>query len=101
MFELFQYERIFEILRQPVITEKATFASERNQLVFQVALNADKKEIKTAVETLFKVKVKKVNTLRQSGKEKKFKGVIGKRNEFKKAIITLEESHSIDVTTGI
>ena len=94
-------ERIFEILRRPVITEKATFASERNQLVFRVALDAGKKEIKIAVETLFKVKVKKVNTLRQSGKEKKFKGVIGKRNDFKKAIVTLEEGHSIDVTTGI
>ncbi|MBH98419.1 MAG: 50S ribosomal protein L23 [Rhodospirillaceae bacterium] len=94
-------ERIYEVLRQPVITEKATFASERNQLVFRVALNAGKKEIKTAVETLFKVKVKKVNTLRQIGKEKKFKGVIGKRNDFKKAIVTLEEGHSIDVTTGI
>lgn len=94
-------ERVFEILRQPVVTEKATFASERNQLVFRVALNAGKKEIKTAVETLFKVKVKKVNTLRQIGKEKKFKGVIGKRNDFKKAIVTLEEGHSIDVTTGI
>ena len=94
-------ERIFEIIRRPIITEKATYASENNQVVFQVAIDSNKSEIKVAVETLFKVKVKKVNTLRQSGKVKSFKGTVGNRPEIKKAIVTLEEGHKIDVTTGI
>jgi large subunit ribosomal protein L23 len=94
-------ERIYEIVRGPVITEKATMGSEHNQVTFKVAVDASKPEIKTAIETLFKVKVKAVNTLRQEGKEKRFKGTLGRRNEVKKAIVTLEAGHSIDVTTGI
>ena len=94
-------ERIYEIVRGPVITEKATMGSEHNQVTFRVAIDASKPEIKTAIETLFKVKVKAVNTLRQEGKEKRFKGTLGRRNEVKKAIVTLEAGHSIDVTTGI
>jgi len=94
-------ERLYEIIRRPVITEKATYASEYNQVVFQVAIDSNKLEIKAAVEALFKVKVKKVNTLRQTGKIKSFRGTIVQRSEIKKAIVTLEEGHKIDVTTGI
>jgi large subunit ribosomal protein L23 len=94
-------ERMFEIVRSPVITEKATMASEHNQVVFRVALDASKPEIKTAIESLFKVKVKAVNTLRTNGKIKRFRGVLGRRPETKKAVVTLEEGQSIDVTTGV
>ena len=94
-------ERMYEIIRGPVITEKATLASEHNQVVFRVALDASKPEIKTAIESLFKVKVKAVNTLRTNGKIKRFRGTIGRRPETKKAVVTLEEGQSIDVTTGV
>ena len=94
-------ERMYEIIRGPVITEKATLASEHNQVVFRVALDASKPEIKTAIEGLFKVKVRAVNTLRTYGKIKRFRGTIGRRPETKKAIVTLEEGQSIDVTTGV
>ena len=94
-------ERMYEVIRSPVVTEKSTFISEYNQIVFNVAIDSSKREIKEAIETLFKVKVKNVNTLRQDGKIKRFKGTVGKRPEFKKAFITLEEGNSIDVTTGI
>ena len=94
-------ERMYEVVRSPVITEKATLASEHNQVVFRVALDASKTEIKSAVEGLFKVKVKAVNTLRTDGKVKRFKGMIGRRPEVKKAIVTLEEGQSIDVSTGV
>ncbi len=94
-------ERMYEVIRSPVVTEKSTFISEYNQIVFNVAIDSSKREIKEAIETLFKVKVKNVNTLRQNGKIKRFKGTVGKRPEFKKAFITLEEGNSIDVTTGI
>ena len=94
-------ERMYEIIRGPVITEKATLASEHNQVVFRVALDASKPEIKTAIESLFKVRVKAVNTLRTNGKIKQFRGTIGRRPETKKAIVTLEEGQSIDVTTGV
>ncbi len=94
-------QRLYEVIRAPVVTEKSTLASEHNQVVFRVPLNASKPEIKTAVEDLFKVKVKAINTLRQKGKTKRFRGRPGKRNDMKKAYVTLEEGHSIDVTTGI
>ncbi len=94
-------ERMYEVIRSPVVTEKSTFISEYNQIVFNVAIDSSKREIKEAIEKLFKVKVKNVNTLRQNGKIKRFKGTVGKRPEFKKAFITLEEGNSIDVTTGI
>jgi large subunit ribosomal protein L23 len=94
-------ERAYEIVRRPLITEKATVISEHNQVSFLVALDASKPEIKAAIETLFKVKVKAVNTLRQKGKNKRFRGRPGQRPEIKKAIITLAEGHSIDVTTGL
>lgn len=94
-------ERRYEIVRRPVITEKATLLSEHNQVTFVVAIDATKPEIKAAVEELFKVKVKAVNTLRQQGKWKRVRGRPGQRAEKKKAIVTLAEGHSIDVTTGL
>ncbi len=94
-------QRLYEVIRAPLVTEKSTMASEHNQVAFKVPLNASKSEIKAAVEELFKVKVKSVNTLRQKGKEKRFRGRLGQRSDIKKAYVTLEEGHSIDVTTGI
>jgi len=94
-------EQFYDVIRAPVITEKSTIASENNQVVFNVALDADKKTIKQAVEALFDVKVAAVNTLRRKGKVKRFRGITGKQNDVKKAIVTLAEGHSIDVTTGL
>ncbi|QXG82419.1 50S ribosomal protein L23 [Rhodospirillum rubrum] len=94
-------ERKYDIVRAPVITEKATLIGEHGQVIFRVPLDATKPEIKAAVEGLFKVKVKAVNTLRSKGKVKRFRGTVGKRSDTKKAIVTLAEGHSIDVTTGI
>ncbi len=91
----------YDIILRPVITEKATLGSEHNQVTFIVAKDATKPEIRKAVEELFKVKVKKVNTLNQRGKVKRFRGIKGRRPAYKKAIVTLQEGHSIDVTTGI
>lgn len=91
----------YDVVLSPVITEKATLGSEHNQITFKVAISATKPEIKAAVEALFDVKVKSVNTLRQQGKIKRFRGIKGQRAEFKKAMITLEEGSSIDVTTGV
>ncbi len=91
----------YDIIKSPVITEKATLGNENNQVTFKVAIDASKPAIKAAVEALFDVKVTKVNTLRQEGKVKRFRGRIGKRAEYKKAMITLAEGSSIDVTTGI
>lgn len=93
--------RMYEIIRNPVITEKATLLSEFNQVSFNVPLDASKPEIKAAVEDLFKVKVTAVNTLRNKGKVKRFRGRLGKRVDTKKAIVTLAEGQSIDVTTGV
>jgi large subunit ribosomal protein L23 len=94
-------ERMYDLVRSPVITEKATMGSEHNQVTFRVPLDADKREIKAAVETLFKVKVTAVNTLVAVGKTKLFKGRPGKRVDIKKAMVTLAEGSKIDVTTGI
>ena len=94
-------QQYYDVIRAPIITEKATIASEDNQIVFRVAIDADKKVIKEAVEALFDVKVKAVNTLRRKGKAKRFRGIPGRQNEMKKAIVTLEDGHSIDVTTGL
>ena len=91
----------YDVIVSPVITEKSTMASEHNQVVFKVAKNATKPEIKRAVESLFGVKVKAVNTLVRKGKTKVFRGIRGKQNDFKKAIVTLAEGQSIDVTTGL
>ena len=94
-------EQYYDVIRRPVITEKSTLASEFNQVVFRVSLDADKKTIKEAVEALFDVKVKAVNTLRRKGKVKRFRGIRGKQNDVKQAIVTLEVGHSIDVKTGL
>jgi large subunit ribosomal protein L23 len=93
--------RHYDIIIAPVITEKATTASEYNQVVFRVARDATKPEIKEAVEKLFDVKVKAVNTLIRKGKVKMFRNRSGTLSDVKKAIVTLEEGHRIDVTTGL
>jgi large subunit ribosomal protein L23 len=94
-------ERMYEIIRAPVITEKATMLSQHNQVTFRVPLNATKPEIKAAIEALFKVKVTAVNTLRRKGKAKRFRGWPGQQNDTKRAIVTLAEGHTIDITTGV
>ena len=94
-------DRMLDVIRSPVITEKSTRGSEYNQVTFRVALDATKPEIKASVEQLFSVKVNKVNTLRVKGKTKRFRGIVGQRSDVKKAIVTLEDGYSIDVTTGI
>ena len=91
----------YEAILSPVITEKSTAASEHNQVVFKVPLTATKPEIKAAVEGLFKVKVKAVNTITTKGKVKRFKGFVSKRTDVKKAVVTLAEGQSIDVATGL
>jgi len=91
----------YETIVAPVITEKATLASEHNQVIFKVAKSATKPEIKEAIEALFDVKVKSVNTLNRKGKVKRFRGITGRQKAIKKAVVTLQEGHSIDVTTGL
>jgi len=93
--------RHYDVILSPVITEKATTASEHGQVVFKVAMTATKGQIKEAVEKLFDVKVKTVNTLVRKGKTRTFRGVRGQLSDTKKAIVTLQEGHSIDVTTGL
>ena len=90
-----------DVILSPVITEKATMGSEHNQVTFRVPLDASKPAIRAAVEHLFKVKVKAVNTIRQQGKTKRFRGIVGRRPDYKKAVVTLEQGNTIDVTTGI
>ena len=91
----------YDLIRKPVITEKATMASEGNAVVFQVARDATKPQIKEAVEAVFNVKVKAVNTTITKGKVKKFRGQPGVRSDVKKAYVTLEEGNTIDVTSGL
>lgn len=94
-------ERMYEVVRGPIITEKATLGSEHNQVTFRVAIDANKNEIKTAVEGLFDVKVQAVNTSRMKGKVKRWRGRLGKRVATKKAMVTLEEGQHLDISTGI
>ncbi|MBV8888251.1 MAG: 50S ribosomal protein L23 [Alphaproteobacteria bacterium] len=94
-------QQMYDLIRSPVITEKATNASEHNQVIFRVPLTATKREVKAAVEGLFSVTVRAVNTIRMEGKVKRFRGRIGQRSDYKKAIVTLAEGSRIDVTTGI
>lgn len=94
-------ERNYNVVVAPHITEKATMALENNAVVFKVTMDATKPEIKAAVENLWGVKVKAVNTVVQKGKTKRFKGVMGKRSDFKKAYVTLEDGQSIDISTGV
>ncbi|KQZ00547.1 50S ribosomal protein L23 [Pseudolabrys sp. Root1462] len=93
--------RHYDVIVSPVITEKATMASEFNKVTFKVRRNATKPQIKEAVEKLFDVKVKSVNTLVRQGKIKAFKNKLGQQSDVKRAIVTLEEGHRIDVTTGL
>jgi large subunit ribosomal protein L23 len=93
--------RHYDVVVAPVITEKATLLSEQNKVVFQVAGDATKDEIAAAVEALFKVNVTKVNTLNVKGKTKRFRGIVGRRSDVKKAVVTLAEGQSIDITTGL
>lgn len=94
-------EKNYDIIRSPAITEKATLLSEANQVVFNVALGASKPEIKKAVEELFSVKVKAVNTIVRKGKTKRFRGIRGQQSDVKKAIVTLVDGQSIDVTASL
>ncbi|MEE2773500.1 MAG: 50S ribosomal protein L23 [Pseudomonadota bacterium] len=91
----------YDVIRRPIITEKATNASESGAVVFEVAMSATKPEIKRAIEELFKVKVKGVNTSVLKGKSKRFRGKLGRRKDIKKAYVMLEEGNTIDVTTGL
>jgi len=91
----------FDVVVKPIVTEKSTLVGEHNQLMFEVAKTASKPEIKAAVEALFNVKVTSVNTLIQKGKTKRWKGRPYRRSDFKKAVVTLAQGQSIDVTTGI
>jgi large subunit ribosomal protein L23 len=91
----------YDVIISPVITEKSTRASEHNQVVFKVKRSASKPDIKAAIEQLFSVKVKAVNTVVRKGKQKTFRGIRARQSDVKKAIVTLEEGHSIDVTTGL
>ena len=93
--------KMYDTLTRPVITEKSMIASEAGKVIFLVPLSATKDEVKADVEAIFNVKVNKVNTIRQFGKEKRFKGYIGQRSDYKKAVVTLAEGQNIDVTTGI
>ena len=93
--------RHYDTILAPVITEKATLLTEQNKVVFRVAGDASKDEIAAAVEALFKVNVTKVNTINVKGKTKRFRGIMGRRSDVKKAIVTLAEGQSIDITTGL
>ena len=91
----------YDIIRKPLVTEKSTMASENGAVVFEVSIDSNKPQIKEAVEALFGVKVKAVNTSITKGKQKRFKGVLGRRKDLKKAFVTLEDGNTIDVTTGL
>jgi large subunit ribosomal protein L23 len=93
--------RHYDTIIAPVITEKATVLTEQNKVVFRVAMDATKDEIAAAVEELFKVRVIKVNTLITKGKTKRFRGIMGQRSDVKKAIVTLQEGQTIDISTGL
>ena len=94
-------ERLYEIIRRPLVTEKTTLLSANNQSVFEVSKDATKDEIKESIEFLFKVEVEKVATINQNGKVKIFRGKKGKRKNFKKAIVTLKEGNMIDISSGV
>ncbi len=91
----------YDVIRKPIITEKSTMASEAGAVVFEVAIDSSKPQIKEAVEGLFGVKVKAVNTAVSKGKQKRFRGQPGRRSDTKKAYVTLEEGNTIDVSTGL
>ena len=90
-----------DIIRKPIVTEKSTMASETGAIVFEVSIDSTKSQVKEAVENLFNVKVKSVNTLISKGKTKRFKGTLGRRKDKKKAYVVLADGNTIDVTTGL
>ena len=92
---------VYEVIRAPLVNEKATLLSEHNKVSFRVSSEATKTDVKKAVEELFKVKVKTVNVLNTRGKAKRFKGFEGQRSGYKKAIVTLEQGQKIDVMAGV
>jgi large subunit ribosomal protein L23 len=92
---------MYDVVRKPIVTEKSARGSENGQMTFEVAIDATKPKIKTAVETLFEVEVKAVNTLVQKGKTKRFKGIMGQRKNTKKAIVTLKDGQAIDTGSGV
>jgi large subunit ribosomal protein L23 len=94
-------ERMYDIVRYPIITEKSTLVAEHNQVVFRVPLNATKPEIRAAIEGLFGVKVDGVNTLRQVGKTKRWRGRLGRTSDYKKALVRLADGESIDISSGV
>jgi large subunit ribosomal protein L23 len=94
-------QQMFDIVRSPIITEKATNASEHNQVIFRVPLSATKRQVRAAIEALFNVQVTAINTIRVPGKLKRFRGRAGRRSDYKKALVTLGAGQRIDVTTGI
>jgi large subunit ribosomal protein L23 len=94
-------EELYDVIRAPLVTEKSTMVSESNQVMFKVSMTATKPDIKEAVERLFNVKVVAVNTLIRKGKVKRFRGVKGQQSDFKKAIVTLEEGQTIDITSRL
>ena len=100
-FKEVDLNKSYKIILKPIVTEKATKLSEFNKVVFEVASTTNKIDIKSAVEKLFSVKVKAVNIINIKGKVKRFKGVLGKRNGIKKAVITLEEGNTIDISAGV
>ena len=100
-FKEVDLNKSYKIILKPIVTEKATKLSEFNKVVFEVTSKSNKNEIKGAVEKLFSVKVKAVNIINIKGKVKRFKGILGKRNDTKKAIITLEEGNTIDISAGV
>ena len=91
----------YDVIRRPIITEKATLASEVGGVVFEVSMKSNKTQIKKAVEELFKVRVKAVNTSISKGKRKRFRGQMGKQRDIKRAYVMLEDGNTIDVTTGL
>lgn len=94
-------ERMYNILVKPVITEKSSVVAENNVLTFEVAKDSNKTEIKNAIEAIYNVKVERVNTLNQEGKTKRFKGHLGRRSDYKKAMVKLADGHNIDVSAGV
>ena len=93
--------KAYQVILNPLVTEKSTQLSEYNKIVFSVPVSATKLEIKLSIEKIFSVKVERVNTILVKGKLKRFKGVLGKRNDIKKAVITLEEGNTIDISAGV
>ena len=100
-FKEVDLNKSYKIIFKPIVTEKATKLSEFNKVVFEVASTTNKIDVKSAVEKLFSVKVKAVNIINIKGKVKRFKGVLGKRKDSKKAVITLEEGNTIDISAGV